>query len=358
MSTEESFHTIVIGGGQAGLAAGYFLGQQGEDFVILDAASRTGDAWRNRWDSLRLFTPSQFNGLPGRPFPKPDYYFPSKDEVADYLEGYVSEFHLPVRHGVRVEALCRSDQGYQISAGAASFSAKNVIVATGPFNSPYTPSFARDVDPAIFQLHSSDYRNPEQLPFQSILVVGAANSGTEIALELIKAGKQVWLAGRNVGQIPANTLGKAFGGKPYWWFISRVLSVDTPIGRKMRSNVLYHGNPLIRANRQEVIEAGIECTPRVSGVRAGGLALEDGRSPEVEGVIWATGFHPDFSWIDLPVFDEHGMPRHERGVIPEAKGLYFVGLHFQTALTSALMGGVGADAGYVAGKIAYNGHSS
>jgi putative flavoprotein involved in K+ transport len=305
---------------------------------------------------LRLFTPSQFNGLPGMPFPEPDYYFPTKDEVADYLEQYAGQFRLPVRHGVKVDALCRSDQGFRLEAGASSFSAQNVIVATGPFNLPYTPKFAKDLDPALFQLHSVSYRNPEQIPVHNVLVVGAGNSGAEIALELSKAGKQVWLAGRDVGKIPANTLGKAFGGKPYWWFISRVLSVDTPIGRKMRSNVLYHGSPLIRANRQEVVEAGIEPTPRVSGIRSGKPVLEDGRSLDVEGVIWATGFHPDFIWIDLPVFDENGTPRHQRGVVPEAKGLYFVGLHFQTALSSGLMGGVGADASYITGKIAHNGH--
>jgi putative flavoprotein involved in K+ transport len=302
-----------------------------------------------------LFTPSQFNGLPGMPFPKPDYYFPTKDEVADYLEGYAGQFHLPVRHEVKVEALSKSDVGFRLEAGPTSFSARNVIVATGPFTMPYTPDFAKDLDPALFQLHSNAYRNPEQIPVQSMLVVGAGNSGAEIAMELSRAGKKVWLAGRDVGRIPANTLGKAFGGRPYWWFISQALSVSTPIGRKMRSNVLYHGNPLIRANRREIIESGIECVPRLSGGRGGKPVFEDGRNVDVDGVIWATGFRPYFGWIDLPVFDEHDLPRHERGVIPEAKGLYFVGLHFQTALSSALMGGVGADAKYITGKIANNG---
>jgi putative flavoprotein involved in K+ transport len=351
---DESFHTIVIGGGQAGLAAGYFLARQGKNFIIMDENQRDGEVWRNRWDSLRLFTPSQFNGLPGMRFPKPDDYFPTKDEVADYLAGYAGQFHLPLCHGMKVEQLSREGQGYRLSAGSSSFSAKNVIVATGPFHRPHTPAFASELDPAIRQWHSSAYRNPEQIPVKTVLVVGAGNSGAEIALELSRAGKQVWLAGRDVGRIPADTLGKAFNGRPYWWFISHVLSVDTPIGRKMRSNVLYHGNPLIRARRQEVLEAGVEPTPRVAGVRSGQVQLEDGRTLDVEGVIWATGFHSDFTWIDLPVFDEHGYPRHQRGVVPEAPGLYFVGLHFQTALSSGLLGGVGADAGYIAGQIAQN----
>jgi putative flavoprotein involved in K+ transport len=358
MSSEDFYQTIIVGGGQSGLAAGYFLSQKGENFIILDENKRTGEAWRKRWDSLRLFTPSQFNGLPGMPFPKPENYFPTKEEVAGYLEEYANTFHLPIRHGVKVSRLHRAEHGYQLTAGNTAYHANNVIVATGPFHFPHTPSFAKALDPGIFQLHSSDYKNPKQVPVESVLVVGAGNSGVEIALELCKAGKRVWLSGRDVGHIPANTLGKAFGGKPYWWFISRVLSVDTPIGRKMRSNVLYHGNPLIRANRQEVTNAGIESTPRVAGIQSGKLQLEDGHTLPIDGVVWATGFHPDFSWIDLPVFDDHGYPRHERGIVQEAPGLSFVGLHFQSALTSALMGGVGADAKFVVSKMPANGHTT
>ncbi|MGE5224175.1 MAG: flavin-containing monooxygenase [Omnitrophica WOR_2 bacterium] len=355
MSMDESFQTIVIGGGQAGLAAGYFLTKKSDHFTILDENQRTGEAWRSRWDSLRLFTPSKFNGLPGMPFPKPDFYFPTKDEVADYLEEYAEKFRLPVRHEVKVEALTRSNQGYRLSTGEGSFYARHVIVATGPYQKPYTPAFAMDLDPAVLQLHSSAYCNPQQIPVQNVLIVGAGNSGAEIGLELARAGKRVWLAGRNVGRIPADTLGKAFGGRLYWWFISRVLSVNTPIGRKMRSNVLYHGAPLIRARRQEVVDAGIETIPRVAEVLSGKPRLEDGRSLPAEGIVWATGFRPDFSWIDLPVFDDYGYPRHQRGIVQGAPGLYFVGLPFQTSLSSALLGGVSAEAEYIARQIARNG---
>lgn len=351
MSMEAAFDTIVIGGGQAGLAAGYFLAQKGKDFIILDEASRTGESWRNRWDSLRLFTPSQFDGLPGLPFPKPAFYFPTKDEVADYLECYAGQFHLPVRHNAKVETLRRSKDGFYVAVGTGHFTAQNVIVATGAYHKPYTPPFASQIDPGIFQLHSFAYRNPAQVPAENVLVIGAANSGAEIALDLIRANKQVWLAGRNVGSIPANTAGKLFGGRPYWWFTSRLLSVDTPVGRKMRPQMLTHGTPLIRARRKEIAQAGVELAPRLSGVQSGKPQLEDGRILPVEGIIWATGYHPDFSWIDLPVFDEQGYPRHQRGAVHEAPGLYFVGLHFQTALSSALLGGVGADAAYIAGQI-------
>lgn len=357
-STDESFQTIVIGGGQAGLAVGYFLARRGENFIILDENPRTGESWRNRWEGLRLFTPSKFNSLPGMSFPKPANYLPAKDEVADYLEGYATQFNLPVRHGIKVEALNPDGLGYRISANACNFSTRNVIVATGPCRSPHVPAFASELDPAIFQLHSSAYRNPQQIPARSVLVVGAGNSGAEIALELVGAGKQVWLAGRDVGRIPANSpLGKVFGGRPIWWFMSHVLSVNTPIGRKARANDLHHGTPLGRAQRQEIAKAGVDFAPRVSGIQSGKPKLEDGRVLPVDGVVWATGFRPDYRWINLPIFDEYGSPRHQRGIVRDASGLYFVGLYFQTALSSSLLGGVGTDAAYIVEQIRRNIHA-
>ncbi len=352
MSIHEPTQTIVIGGGQAGLAAGYFLTQQGHSFTILDENKCAGDVWRSRWDSLRLFTPSKYSSLPGSRFPQADFYFPTKDEVADYLEAYAGQFHLPVQHGVKVETLTRSDKGYRVITSAGSLDAKKVIIATGPFQKPKIPAFAQKLDAHILQIHSSAYYNPGRIPVQNILVVGAGNSGTEIALELARSGKRVWLAGRDVGRIPADKLGRVFGGGLYWWFINGVLNVKTPIGRKMRTKVLYQGAPLISSSRRQVLEAGIESTPRVSAVLSGKPQLEDGRSLPAEAVIWATGFVPDYKWIDLPVFDEYGYPRHQRGVILEAPGLYFVGLPFQTALSSSLLGGVGVEAKYIVNQMA------
>jgi len=352
----ESFDTLVIGGGQAGLAAGYHLARQGGNFTILDAWPRTGDAWRNRWDSLHLFTPSQLDGLPGMPFPKPENYFPSKDEVADYLEGYAGQFHLPVRHGVKIDELKRRSGSYQITAGDSTFEAAKVVVATGPYQLPYTPSFAGELDPSILQLHSSAYRNPGQIPARSVLVVGAGNSGAEIALDLARAGKRVWLAGRDVGKLPVNSgIGRAFGGRLFWLVASKVMSVDTPIGRRMKRNALIHGVALGRARRPEIEAAGVDLTPRVSGIHSGKPQIEDGRVLPAEGVIWATGFRPDYGWIHLPIFDEQGYPRHSRGVVRDAPGLYFVGLLFQRALSSSLLGGVGADAAYISRQIVGNG---
>jgi putative flavoprotein involved in K+ transport len=352
---KESFRTIIIGGGQSGLAVGHFLALKNEDFIILDKNSRSGDAWRCRWDSLRLFTPSQFDSLPDMPFAKSKNYFPTKDEIADYIEEYARKFNLPVHHNVKVENLSRDDQGYQITTSNELFSTKNVIVATGPFHLPFIPTYTDQLDAEIFQLHSSAYLNPHQIAAKSVLVVGAGNSGAEIALDLSKAGKKVWLSGRDVGRIPANSpLGKIFDGRLVWWFMTHMLTVDTPIGRKMQADVVHHGTPLGRTRREEIAAAGVILSPRLSGVQSGKPQLEDGQILPVEGVIWATGFRPDYHWIDLPIFDEHGYPMHSGGVVQDAPDLYFIGLPFQTGLSSSLLGGVGKDAAYIAARITQN----
>ena len=347
MSSNEELNTIVIGAGQAGLAAGYYLQQKGDRFTILDENEAIGATWRSRWESLRLFTPTYNNHLPGMKFPKPDLYFPTKDEAADYLEAYARQFSLPIRFGIKVDDLQRNEAGYHIRAGQAQYHARNVIIATGAFRSMYVPTFARKFSKNIFQIHSADYKKPSDVPVNKTLVVGAGNSGAEIALELAKNGRKVWLAGRDVGRIPADKLGRFFGGKPYWWFLRNVMTINTPIGRKMKSAVLTHGNPLIRTGREEVAQAGVELLPRLIESEDEIPHTEDGRVIAAEGIVWATGFHPDYRWIQLPIFDAHGFPRHDRGVVPQAPGLYFLGLHFQTGLTSSLMGGVGDDAKFI-----------
>jgi putative flavoprotein involved in K+ transport len=284
-------------------------------------------------------------------FPKPDFYFPTKDEAADYLEAYTRQYALPVRYGVKVDSLNHNERGYHLTAGESSFHASNVIVATGAFQTPHIPSTDNELNPVILRMHSADYHNPSQLPARNVLVVGAGNSGAEIAIDLTKAGRKVWLAGRDVGRIPSLTLGRFFGGRPLWWFMSRVMTVHTPIGRRMKATMLNRGNPLVRASRKEATGAGVEFTPRLMGGLDGQPQLEGGRVLPAEGIIWATGFRPNYHWINLPVFEQTGRPRHERGVVREAPGLYFVGLPFQTGVTSALLGGVGEDARYITSKI-------
>ena len=353
---QKRFQTVVIGGGQAGLAAGYYLKLEGKDFIILDGNSRMGDSWRQRWDGLTLFTPSKFNSLPGFPFPKPADYLPSKDEVAEYLEGYAKEFDLPVRHNVKVLELSKNGQGYIIKTNLTMYTASNVIIATGPYQTPRIPAFANQLALNIQQIHTSAYRNPDQISGENVLVIGAGNSGAEISLELVQTGKKVWLAGRDVGRIPANgPLGKFLGGYPIWWFMRKVLSVNTPIGKKVKSQELGHGTPLGRTNRQEIKSSGVELTPRVTGVLDGLPQLENGTELPVESVIWATGFQPEYDWIHLPIFDQKGFPKQWKGVVKESPGLYFLGLPFQTSLSSSLLGGVGSDAAYITRLIGHSG---
>ena len=358
-SGSEHFETVIIGGGQAGLSAGYHLARRDRRFVILDANQRIGDAWRERWDSLRLFTPARYDGLPGWPFPAPAWSFPTKDEVADYMEAYTARFDLPVRTGIRVDGLSREGDRYVVAAGDRRFEADHVVVASGAYSRPRIPAFAPELDPGIVQLHSSQYRDPSQLQEGGVLVVGAANSGAEIALEVSREHR-TWLSGRHPGQEPFRPGSRWFRlFVPVVWFMaSHVLTVKTPIGRAVRQKFhvggAHHsrGLPLARIRPKDITAAGIERVPRTAGARGDLPVLDDGRVLEVTNVIWCTGFVPDFAWIDLPVFAEDGGPVHDRGIVGSEPGLYFVGLVFLYAMNSSLVGGVGRDAEHIAKHIA------
>jgi putative flavoprotein involved in K+ transport len=348
---QEHIETVVIGGGQAGLAVGHHLARRGRPFLILDAHQRVGDAWRRRWDSLRLFTPARYNGLAGIPFPAPAHSFPTKDQVADYLEAYATKFQLPIRTGVRVDRLWRDDGRFVVAAGDRSWEADNAVVAMSSFQVPRVPSFATDLRPDIVQLHSASYRNPSQLQEGGVLVVGAGNSGAEIALEV--AGRHpTWLAGKESGHVPFRIEGAAarYVFQPLLFRVvgHRVLTVDTPIGRRMRPRLISHAAPLVRVKPKDLVAAGIQRVPRVVGVRDGHPVLADQRVLEVANVIWCTGFGPDFSWIDLSIFGANQQePRHHRGVVANQPGLYFVGLFFLYAMSSGFLPGVDRDAEHI-----------
>jgi putative flavoprotein involved in K+ transport len=353
VASVETFETVIIGGGQAGLAVGYYLKKQRGSFVILDANDRIGGSWRTRtWDSLRLFTPARYDGLPGWPFPAPGWSYPSARETADYLEAYAARFDLPVRTGMAVSRLAKDGDRYVVECGERRFVADRVVVATGFYGKPSVPDFASELDPRIVQMHSSDYRDPSQLRPGGVLLVGAGNSGADIGME-VSAIHPTWLSGRDKGQVPLRIeSGKARFVVPVLWFIaSHVLTVKTPIGRKVRPHVLSGGAPLIRVKSEDLLAAGVERVAKTVGVRDGLPVLEDGRVMDVANVIWCTGFRQDFSWLDVPVFGEDSEPMHERGVASEP-GLYFVGLDFLYSFTSENVGGVGRDARHIAKHIA------
>jgi len=350
----ESFETVVIGGGQAGLAVGHELAERGRSFVILEANGRIGDSWRKRWDSLKLFTPARYNGLPGFPFPADGWTFPTKDEMADYLEAYAARFDLPVRTGVRVGRLYKDGGRFVVETPEAVFDAENVVVAMADFQRPRVPEFAEKLDSDIVRLHSYEYRNPSQLREGDVLIVGAGNSGAEISLELARV-RRTWLSGRDTGHIPFRIEGVAsrllLAPLALRFVFHRVLTVDTPIGRRARPRILSGGAPVIRVKPGDLASAGVERVPRMIGVRDGLPLLEDGRVLEVANVIWCTGYHPGFSWIDLPVFGAEG-PIHERGIVHDVPGVYFVGLEFLYAMSSVMVHGVGRDAQHIADHIA------
>lgn len=349
----EYVETLVIGGGQAGLAMGYQLSRRGLPYAIVDANDRIGDAWRNRWDSLRLFTPSRLNGLPGMRFPGYHWGFPSKDEMADYLESYARRFDLNIETGVRVERLSREGDRFVAAVGDRRIEADNAVVAMSSWQKPRIPEFAANLDPSIVQLHVADYRNPGQLQEGDVLVVGAGNSGAEVAKELART-HNVWLSGPDTGQIPfrpesvaARVLMPIIGRIVF----HRVLTTSTPIGRKARPKMVSTGEPLLRVKPKDLAEAGVERVPRVTGVEHGQPQLDDGRVIDVANVVWCTGFDPGFSWIDLPGMGHQG-PDHHRGIVDSEPGLYFLGLKFLHSVSSEQIHGVGRDAAYIADAIA------
>lgn len=350
---DERFDTVVVGGGQSGLSMGYHLAKLGRPFVILDANTRVGDAWRQRYDSLRLFTPGWYDGLSGMRFTGARTTAPTKDQLADYLEAYRDRFDLPVRTGVEVTRVSRSGNKFVVEAGASRFEANRVVVATGAFQSPKTPSLAKELDPQINQLHSRDYKNPSQLKPGSVLLVGAGNSGADLCVEVAR-GHQTYLSGRHPGHIPFRIDGLVTRHLVHLVrFVGyHVLTTRTPIGRKVLPMMQSNGAPLVRVKPKDILAAGVERVPRVTGVKDGLPRLEDGRVLEVANVIWCTGFHQDFSWIDLPIFGEDRLPLHCRGVVDAAPGLYFLGLEFQYSVTSDVITGVGRDAAFIAADIA------
>ena len=354
LKSSTNIHTIVIGGGQAGLAVGYHLARRGVPFLILDANQRVGDAWRNRWDSLRLFTPARYAGLPGLPFPGPGDIAPTKNQTADYLVHYARHFNLPVRNGIKVDRLWKEGSQFVMTAGNERFESDNVVVAMSNYQRPRVPEFAAALNPGIVQIHSQQYRNPAQLQEGGVLIVGVGNSGADIAIEVAKT-HPAWISGKESGHIPLpidSFMVRFFVVRLIRFIGHHILTVRTPVGRKLRPKMTANAAPLVRVKPQDLVNAGITRVPRVVGVRNGLPLLADDGTLEVKNVIWCTGYHHGFPWIDLPVFDQRQDPIHQLGVVEKVPGLYFVGLHFLYSMTSATLLGVGRDAGRIAKAIA------
>lgn len=347
---------VVIGAGQAGLSVGYHLKKRGVRFVILDGAARIGDVWRKRWDSLRLFTPAWLDSLDGLPFPAPRDYFPTKDEMGDYLELYAKHFALPVRTSVRVESVTRKNERYVVQTSEGVYDAGHVVVAMANYQRRKVPAFAAELRHDIVQLHSLEYKNPSALRQGAVLIAGAGNSGAEIAMELARRGHRVVMAGRDTGRVPFDIHGLwarlCLTRLMLRVFFHRIMTVRTPMGRKMRAKVRHQGTPLIRVKPAELVAAGVERTARVACVEGGLPVLEDGRVLDVANVVWCTGFERGYDFVKLPIFAADGEPRHDAGIAAGEPGFYFVGAHFLYAMSSSMIHGVGRDAARIAGVIA------
>lgn len=345
--------TVIIGAGQSGLALGYYLAQQHRDFVILDAGTRVGDAWRNRWDWLRLFTPAKYDGLPGRPFPGDPLAFPTKDEQADYLEDYAARFHLPVRPNTAVTRLSHDGQRFQVTAGTQRWTAANVVLATGACQQPRTPGFAAELPSGVVQLHSHQYRNPAQLQPGPVLVVGVGNSGAEIALETCRT-HETWLAGKPSGELPFRH-GRAAARFvfPVVRFAGlHVLTTSTPVGRRALPKIGAMARPLIRTKVADLTAAGVHLVPRVTGVEDGEVVLDGGRHLTVANVIWCTGFTEAYPWLDIPALPADWREQQHRGIVDALPGLYLLGKELIFAEASETLPGVGRDAKYLAKRLA------
>jgi putative flavoprotein involved in K+ transport len=314
-------------------------------FVVLEAGPEVGHVWRSRWDSLKLFTPAQYDALPGKAFPAPGDSYPTKDPAADYLKAYAEAFELPVRLNARVTELRRVGDAFEVLTGDDTYRARQVVVATGPFQVPFIPPPASRLDASVTQLHSAAYRNPQALPDGPVLVVGGGNSGFQIAEELA-ATRQVDLS---IGA--KNTLlPQRLAGKDLFWWLTRLGLMRVTANSRLGRRIQARGEFVIGSSRRRLRRAGVRFRPRL--VDAGGRTVRfaDGSTLEAGVVIWATGFRPDYSWLHIPDVVNDGRVAHRCGVT-DVPGLYFLGLTWQHTRGSALLGFVNDDAAYLADHI-------
>lgn len=340
---ESRFDVVVIGAGQAGLAMGYHLSRSDLSYVILGQEERLGDTWRKRYDSLVLFTPRYYSTLPGLSLDGDPDGYATKDEIADYLETYAEVYHLNVRLGTKVISLVNDHDGFIVKTNIETYRADQVVIATGPFQKPYIPSMSVELAPQIYQTHTAQYRNPEQLRDGSVLVVGAGNSGAQIAVELSQHRPVTLSVGHSMVFCPLELFGRSI----FWW-LDRVGILQAPVHSKIGSMVRKRGDPIFGTELRQLIRQGwIQVKPRATGASGHSVFFDDGTRTQADNVIWATGFQSDYDWLHIPgVLDGQGRPVHQRGV-SALRGLYFLGLPWLYRRSSALIGGVGVDAEYL-----------
>jgi putative flavoprotein involved in K+ transport len=348
--------TLIVGAGQAGLSTAYWLQKYGCSALVVDHHARVGDQWRERYASLRLNTPAKYDGQPGMPFPAPRNSYPTGRELGDYLEQYATTMGIEVRGSTTVMRIERQPAGtYLVTCSDTSFVAHQVVVATGGEQHPKVPDFADELDPGIRQIHSHDYHGPEQLLPGPVLVVGASQSGADLALEAAEAGHETWMSGKVVGEVPV-----PFGSRrarmilPVLWFLANhVLTLSTPIGRRAQAQVRKGGTPLVRVRREDLARAGVtHLEARTVGTEDGRPRLADGQVLDVATVLWCTGFRQDFTIVHPSVTGSDGWPVDEAGIVPSSPGLYFGGLLFQRGFYSMLIGGAARDSRRTARHIA------
>jgi putative flavoprotein involved in K+ transport len=340
----EHHDVIVIGGGQAGLALGYHLARQGRRFAILDAGEVPAAVWRSRWDSLTLFTSARYDGLPGRPFPGDPAHYPTRDEVVEYLTDYARDFKLPVELNSRVRAVTIRERGYLVETDQRAYDADQVVIATGPFQTPRVPPIANGLAAEVHQLHSADYRRPDDIPAGPVLVVGGGNTGFQIADELAATNEVHLAIGSRQSPLPQ----RIFGRDLFTILTATGLmgkSVDTKLGRRLSSR-----DALIGSSPRAIGKRGVHVRPRATGATGSTVTFADDTTLDPRTVIWATGFGVDYSFIDAPVFNPDGTVMHTRGVTA-APGLYFLGMPWQYTRGSALLGFVKDDAQHIADQI-------
>ncbi len=338
---------IIIGGGQSGLAFAYHLNKRKANYLVIDANLEIGAPWLRRWDSLKLFTPSEFNNLPGMDFPKEKGHYANKHEVASYLKAYVSKFNIPIEFNHKIISLKKENNIFSLKSDNRVFKAKNVIIATGPFHKPFTPKFHTKISKDIIQIHSEHYKSPAQLQEGATLVVGSGDSGVQILSEVSKTGKPVYFSGEtNILSIPQEILGKTL----FWWFGKLGLltvSKHSWIGRKLSKGV----QPVIGTNTKKLFKKkNITCIGRTLDANNKEIFCEKDNIKDIKNIIWATGFKPNFNWIDNVELDENNYPKNYRGV-SNIEGIFFLGLPWLYTRGSATLGGVKKDAKYLSNYI-------